>query len=293
MFYEAHSHDLRIFASPDWLNITCANWDVLQVNIEQEQYFFVYQIENRLGSQWLRNPILSPYTLVQSSHSNQTHILAAIETFIKTVPHALVDIDLDYKFNFASTSLLQQAHTNVLQLAASEEQLYGNIHDSLQRQIKKAQKKITIQAADDIDSAYDLLALSYTQKGKDYPYDKEKIKELYNYCQQNDFGTILIAYDGTTAVGAAFFVWDKLSAYYLGGGRKEGYSEVSTALLWHGIIHAKKLEIPLFDFEGSSIASIDKFFKKFGAEQRTYFKLSSASTVAKVAQTVNKFFRKQ
>jgi hypothetical protein len=69
------------------------------------------------------------------------------------------------------------------------------------------------------------------------------------------------------AVGAVWIVWDDKRAYYLIGGHDEaeGCTNAATLALWRAIeFTARDLKLPEFDFEGSMIPAVERFFRKFG-----------------------------
>lgn len=72
---------------------------------------------------------------------------------------------------------------------------------------------------------------------------------------------------GGEPLAAAWIVWDEKRAYYLVGGYDEG-AETSGALslaLWRAIeFTARELRLREFDFEGSMVPAIERYFRKFG-----------------------------
>ena len=68
-------------------------------------------------------------------------------------------------------------------------------------------------------------------------------------------------------LGAAWIVWDEKRAYYLIGGyeHSEKSSNAVSLALWRAIqFTATDLKLPEFDFEGSMIPAVERFFRKFG-----------------------------
>ena len=68
-------------------------------------------------------------------------------------------------------------------------------------------------------------------------------------------------------LGAVWIAWDEKRAYYLlGGYDQSGKSNNAVALaMWRAIqFTANDLKLPEFDFEGSMIPAIERFFRKFG-----------------------------
>ena len=71
---------------------------------------------------------------------------------------------------------------------------------------------------------------------------------------------------------AIYLVWDKYSAYYLIGGSdpKLRNSGATSLALWEAICFASTVT-KSFDFEGSMIESVERFFRGFGGNQVSYF----------------------
>jgi GNAT acetyltransferase-like protein len=68
-------------------------------------------------------------------------------------------------------------------------------------------------------------------------------------------------------LGAVWIAWDDKRAYYLlGGYDSSAKSNNALALaMWRAIeFAATGLKLPEFDFEGSMIPSVERFFRKFG-----------------------------
>ena len=70
-------------------------------------------------------------------------------------------------------------------------------------------------------------------------------------------------------------VWDENSAYYLmGGGNPKLRNSGATSLcMWEAIKFASTVT-KKFDFEGSMIESVERFFRAFGATQKPYFHIT-------------------
>ncbi len=81
---------------------------------------------------------------------------------------------------------------------------------------------------------------------------------------------ILIASDEGGPQAAIYLVWDNDSVYYLLGGRAGSNTQSATNLLiWKGIELASELDLN-FDFEGSMIKGVHRFFQQFGATMTPY-----------------------
>ena len=68
-------------------------------------------------------------------------------------------------------------------------------------------------------------------------------------------------------LGAVWIVWDERRAYYLIGGydHSEKSNKAVSLAMWRAIqFTANDLHLPEFDFEGSMIPAVERFFRKFG-----------------------------
>lgn len=69
------------------------------------------------------------------------------------------------------------------------------------------------------------------------------------------------------ALGGVWIVWDERRAYYLIGGHDEtaGSANATALAMWKAIqFTATELNLPEFDFEGSMVPAVERFFRKFG-----------------------------
>jgi hypothetical protein len=99
-------------------------------------------------------------------------------------------------------------------------------------------------------------------------------------------------------LGAVWIVWDEKRAYYLLGGYDDSAKSSSAIAfaLWHAIqFVALELGLPEFDFEGSMVAPIEQFFRKFGGVLMPTFTITyhkPVSLVRRVARKVARVVRK-
>jgi hypothetical protein len=78
----------------------------------------------------------------------------------------------------------------------------------------------------------------------------------------------------------------------MGGGHPELRSSGATSLcMWEAIRHAAKVT-KSFNFEGSMIESVERFFRAFGAVQTPYFNISKTpSRLLRVKQALGLVLR--
>lgn len=152
----------------------------------------------------------------------------------------------------------------------------ANMESKVRNLIKNAQKSIVVKDFISDDDLLRLLELTFAKQGRKLPLDKTMVVRLVRESVERQSGKVFCAEDLSTgeAVAVAFFVYDKNTCYYLLGGRD--YSSkicgCQELLLWHGIQFAATVSME-FDFEGSMIPGIESFFRGFGGNPRTYFRV--------------------
>jgi hypothetical protein len=169
-------------------------------------------------------------------------------------------------------------YTYILPSLANEDQLWAQMEEKIRTEIRKATNRFELRVRDDLGVA-DFLKLNrmtFDRQGMALPYSESLVVRLDAACAERGQRKILVAEDklGQHHAGV-YIVWDDNAAYYLmGGGHPELRSSGATSLcVWEAIRHAAKVT-KSFDFEGSMIESIERFFRGFGAIQTSYFNIS-------------------
>jgi lipid II:glycine glycyltransferase (peptidoglycan interpeptide bridge formation enzyme) len=95
-------------------------------------------------------------------------------------------------------------------------------------------------------------------------------------CREREQGDLWGGYDREGHLHCAIFVaWQESSAYYLAGGGDPAYrsSGAHSLLMWEAIRFAAGRS-EKFDFEGSMLPGVERFFREFGAVQTPYFTIT-------------------
>jgi hypothetical protein len=119
------------------------------------------------------------------------------------------------------------------------------------------------------------------------------VKRLDAACATQNARRIFFAEDAEKRIHAAIYViWDDASAYYLMGGENPELrnSEASSLLMWEAIQFAATVT-KKFDFEGSMIEPIERFFRGFGARQVPYSHVAGMSRRMKILTQGRGFLR--
>ena len=85
------------------------------------------------------------------------------------------------------------------------------------------------------------------------------------------------------------FQRDTHAVYYLfGGAGTAGRGDTGSWGMWACLCHFKQAGIPLFDFEGSMIPEIERYFRSFGGTLVTHFAIEKKSTLQKAVSRILK-----
>lgn len=125
-----------------------------------------------------------------------------------------------------------------------------------------------------LDKFFQLNEMTFKRQGVsnvDSAFMKQQMINAY----KNNSCDICVAYDVEgNPLASCVLVWDTKRAYYIGGGISGTDSCAMSLIIWEAIKYTKtKLNLLEFDFEGSMIESIEKFFRKFGGNIVPYYGL--------------------
>jgi lipid II:glycine glycyltransferase (peptidoglycan interpeptide bridge formation enzyme) len=148
--------------------------------------------------------------------------------------------------------------------------VYNNFKPTLKRQIKKAEGALTVVENKNLNHLFDVCHQVFARQQKTLPYSFEQLKLLDEAAAKHHSRNFWVAYNSAQLPCAAIYiVFDKQYCYYLIGGIATEFKNTGamSLLLWQAIQFANSHHLT-FDFCGSTIASIDKFFSTFNAEQQ-------------------------
>jgi hypothetical protein len=168
-------------------------------------------------------------------------------------------------------------YTYALADLGNEELLWKGLNHNIRTDIRKASERFSLRVRDDLGLAafLDLNRKVFARQGKALPYPESLVHRLDQACESRGCRKILIAEDPQgRAHAGVYLVWDENSAFYLmGGGDPELRGSGATSLcMWEAIRHSATVT-RRFDFEGSMLEPVERFFRAFGAEQVAYFQV--------------------
>jgi lipid II:glycine glycyltransferase (peptidoglycan interpeptide bridge formation enzyme) len=168
-------------------------------------------------------------------------------------------------------------YTYVLENLSSEEKLWEGFQSNIRSDVRKAMNRFELQVRSDLGPEVLLSVCQKTfqrQERKGLP--EQVVRRIYDACEKRGSGRAFFAVDKHDRVHAALYlVWDERTAYYLlGGGDPElRNSGAHSLIMWEAIKHASTTS-RTFDFEGSMVEPVERFFRAFGARQIPYYQVT-------------------
>ena len=133
----------------------------------------------------------------------------------------------------------------------------------------------------DIEKVYALAQMTFERQKKRIPFSLETLKNIDSACAAKNCRKTFFAKDEKGEIQAALYiVWDENSAYYLVSGANPEYrnSGAGSLLTWEAIKFASTIT-KRFDFEGSIIEPIERFFRSFGSVQKPFFNITKTNSI--------------
>ena len=281
--------DIPIFSQDWWLDAVCGedNWDVAIVERGGEIWATMpYYIKKKWGFTLITMPpltqTLGPYIKYPQGQKYYKKL-----SWEKEIMNELIDQlpEFDYFYqhwHYSITNWLPfywrdfkqtTRYTYIIEKNISLELLEEKFETDIRRRRKKAYKLgLQIVSYEDVNLFYNLNKMTFNRKEIEVPYNYELVEKIYNSSKRNNAVDLLFAVYKDKPVSAGFFIKDYNTRYYLMGGINPDYKDLGGMdVVIFEAIRKTLNENKNFDFEGSIIESIEKYFRSFGSVQKPYF----------------------
>ncbi len=285
---------IPIFSKDWWLDCVCGkdNWDVILIEkngiiaASFPLYFYYPNIifmpafTQTMGiwfNPGLTNPDYSAELLRKQQICNEfIPILSKYKIFSQNFCHTFTDWLPFYWAGYKQTT----RYTYILQDISNIESIQNNFCTNINRNIAKAQNKykLEIRKTIPISEFIEVNSLTFKRQGEKAK-NQQILERLIHICRSRNQGDTWGAYDEQGRLHAAVFIaWQETCAYYIAGGGNPDLrnSGAHAFAMWEGIKHTSTFS-KSFDFEGSMIQGVERFFREFGAIQTPYFTISKGN----------------
>lgn len=248
-----------------------------------------YVVRRRIGQTFLVQPkltqTLGPW--IRPSDSKPTKRLADEKDILGALAEGLPKFAL-YRQNWhwERTNWLpffwrgfeqSTLYTYRLDLMPGEDELWKDLQTNIRTDIRKAKDRfqVSIREAHNLEEFLSLNRKTFARQSKVMPYKDELVYRIDEAATPRKAREILVAedHDGRLHAGA-YILRDSKTAYYLIGGGDPAFrsSGAGSLCLWEAI-RRQPGWIDTFDFEGSMLEPVERFFRAFGAKQVPYFQV--------------------
>jgi len=266
-----HAHNSRIYAYSWYLDIIADNWGVLVLDDYQAVMPLPFL---RLKQNFFLKKITQP------PFCQQLGVFSNLNIQQKTLKK-FTSCFLSYKpklYNFNSSNIMDEIISESkiekdnyeLNLSKSYQEIYNDYSKNLKRNIAKA-KKSGLKVLNNIETDDFIMMKKDTKLHKVSSKMFLTMKNLIdNICFRN-LGKLYGVYHGDDLIATAFFVEESNRIVHLfSASTKLGKEIGAISFLFDYIIKKNEKSNLIFDFEGSMIVGVAKFFKSFGANLIKY-----------------------
>ena len=297
-----------------WLDVVCgpSNWGAC-IHFGKDDTIkaaMPYYVQDKWFGQLITMPPLTTYCHAYFSFPEHQKIKRVrqytlekqyLERLIEQLPKVLF-----HKQNF--TAKLQNClpfiwqnykqttrYTYVLERLDDLEAIYQGFKNTVRTDIKKAEKQLFIETTERVEVLFDLLNASFQRKRQVNPIALPLLTKLYKALKERKQCCLFLAKNHTTQIpqAALLLIWDeKRAAVLLTGLHQSATNNAALQLLyWEAIQYAARLNVEIFDFEGSMDKGIEHLFRSFGGKREPYAQIYKARTklLELFALALNKF----
>lgn len=159
---------------------------------------------------------------------------------------------------------------------SSWDNISSKFSTNVKKTLKRAHKGLVVEHSNDVEKIFQLVDKTFNKRFIKNPLPEELIREIYTTASKYNSCHLLYAKDKNGIIhSGSIFVYDSNVFYHLVSGTDPMHksSGAATLLITEGIKLASKTSC-CFDFEGSMIEGINRFYSQFGADQMVYYQIS-------------------
>tara|TARA_B110000046_G_scaffold35749_2_gene39094 strand:- start:63036 stop:64013 length:978 start_codon:yes stop_codon:yes gene_type:complete len=277
-FSDKHAKDLTISLQFNWWNeVVKDNWDVAILNNGEDTYGIMpYFIRNKGPWSFISNAHFTPYggpfliypegqkttTRIAFEHRAHRELIEQLPSFSEFSQNFQIEFNNALAFIWSGFTETNR-YTYLLSLEQEEKALWSGLRENNRKQIKKAKKTINVSETNNASLLQNILNQSIENK-----IELNYFQRMITFVENYNCGIVWKATEGDDVHAVLLCITDADSAYYLLGGNAQEFknSGAMSVLTWRALLHFKQKGIKKFNFEGSSVASVEKYFRGFGGK---------------------------
>lgn len=289
-----------IFNSPSWTQLYENNLEQYGIfDNDQKLVAVFYLFKTRMmGLTYYKNPPYTPHIglCYKNKAANKANalafdknLLAELADFIRSLSPGLLTVALPATVIDAQPFIWKKFkvvpnYTYHLDLTLSADQLLQNMASDKRNSLKKAEKDgIQTKRCQEKNVVEQLILKTFSRKQK--AVDAAFVKKILHQFSTEENSFAFVSYLHEQPISSAFCLVDRNTCYYLLGGYDSGnkHQGAGVSTIWHAIQYAKQKGLQTFDFEGSMLPEVEKFFRGFGGDLVPYYTINSAALPVEMA----------
>ena len=295
-----------VFNTLRWLNLFKGRIKIFGYFDEDNRLFGGFHLfeNNKFFIRYYNNPPFTPFIgpfFINKSSTDfkilnfQKKVSKNLSKFIKKLNAILLFFSLDrtlidvQPFIWAKLKVYIR-YTYATNLRLNKEKIWENFSPERRNDIRKANNDgVKIFKGSDKNTLMELIMKSLTRQNK--TIDIKSLEKIVFEFSSDINSFYFIASYKEKPISVSFCIHDKKTAYYVIGGYDSNnkHHGAGASTLWECIKHAKKLDLKEFDFDGSMIPNIERFFRGFGGQLVPFYRINRTNYFINLALSlVNK-----
>lgn len=294
LFSEKAEPFTGVFGSKAWLSMYGKDLVMIGIFKDEHQMIggFYYLKTKKLGFDFIKLPPYTPHCglFFQSESKNRSsangfskEVMQEVCLYFSSLKSALTILAfpaeiIDMQAFIWNKYKVVPNYTYRIDLSQSLEDIRGNFDPKNRNAINKALKE-EVTTTLNAHSKQEVLTFFKTQLSATGANIYENILQKILLEFSDDANSFCFsATKNKELLGMVFCIYDKHACYYLLGSvnKQAGIQGVNNLLVQKSIEQAKALHCRIFDFEGSMLKGVEKFFRSFGPELFPYFTVNKA-----------------
>ncbi|GLR18887.1 hypothetical protein [Portibacter lacus] len=288
--------EVSVFAQPWYLDIvTGANWDVVLSYDKEEKIVgaWPYHFSKRKGFSFIQMP---PYTPslgpiinfpdhLNSPYKTNSFYFSQLRELAAQLPNAgyiNINFPIDgqswyplYELGYKQTT----RYSYIIDHKLGLDKITSNLKPKLRNVVLKEVGEFEIRTNEKLEEFVRMLGDTLAGNNAGQFFYPTNINELITVAINKGVGKVLGYYNQQGEMIAGIFIIEDVKKTYclFTAKNEEGKKEEAVSkLIWEGIKESVEKGKD-FDFEGSMLPGVEKFFRTFGGEQVAYHQISKIS----------------
>ncbi len=282
-----------VFNSPGWLALYGNKLQLFGIYSGDDELtgaFFLYR-DRKAGFSFFKNPPYTPHIGWMFENRSQNHARAlsrnkkameVLADFMQGLPVGVISCAFPFSasdmqpFTWKKFKVVPN-YTYRLPLALPVEELEERMAIEPRNRLRKALKDgLSVEKITDYDVVKKLALKTFDRKNK--AIDNDLLEKILSGFANASNSFAFAAMNNGQPVSTTLTIHDKTTAYYLLGGYDPVAKHGGAGILcmWQSILHSRELGLDTFDFEGSMLPEVERFFRGFGADLVPYFTVNKA-----------------